>query len=167
VVSIALHMDKKVICGHVYHPLQNKPLDKLFSKVRGRFGAENIAMNNTLRRIVELKQENKQFILGFIADQAPNWNGIRHWIDFLRQDTPVFSGPERLACQTKSIVYYLDIKRPKRGYYQCEFIPITTTPQALPEYALTDMYFQLLEETIRRSPQYWLWSHNRWKRQRK
>jgi KDO2-lipid IV(A) lauroyltransferase len=167
VSSIPLHINKEIVCGQIYHPLENKLFDELFLKVRGKFGAENISMNDTLRRIAGLRREGKQFMVGFISDQAPHWNAIRHWIDFLHQDTPVFSGTERIARQTESLVYYVDIKRPKRGYYHCEFIPMSETPQELPANVLTDMYFQLLEKTICRNPQYWLWSHNRWKRQRK
>jgi KDO2-lipid IV(A) lauroyltransferase len=166
VSSIPLHLTKEIECGQIYHPMENQLFDKLLLQVRGKFGAENISMNDTLRRIVGIRNAGKQFMIGFISDQAPHWNAIRHWIDFLNQDTPVFSGTERIARQTKSVVFYVDIKRLKRGYYHCEFVPMSLAPEELPEYALTDMYFQLLEKQIKENPQYWLWSHNRWKRQR-
>jgi KDO2-lipid IV(A) lauroyltransferase len=165
--SVPLHVDKKIRCGQIYHPLENKIFDELFLKVRGKFGAANISMNHTIRQIAEWRKEGRQFMIGFIADQTPNWNSIRYWIDFLHQDTPVFLGPERIARQTESVVFYADVKRLKRGYYHCEFALLSAAPQELPENALTDRYFQLLEKTIRENPPYWLWSHNRWKRQRK
>ena len=36
----------------------------------------------------------------------------------------------------------------------------------LPEHEITRRFFQMLEETIRRNPPYYLWTHNRWKRTR-
>ncbi|MDR1437172.1 MAG: lysophospholipid acyltransferase family protein [Candidatus Symbiothrix sp.] len=165
--SLSLHIPEKVHGGQIYRPLRNKLLDKLFLKIRGRFGTENISQEQTLRRIVQLRNENKQFMIGFISDQVPVWTSIRYWIDFLHQDTPVFTGPERIARQTGTVIFYVDVKRIKRGYYRCDLIPLSPTPQELPEHALTDNYFRHLEKTISRQPQYWLWSHNRWKRQRK
>jgi KDO2-lipid IV(A) lauroyltransferase len=168
VTSIPMHLNNEAIVrGHIYHPLENKFFDNLFLKIRSRFGSENISMNATLRRIVNIRRKGKQFMIGFISDQTPEWDSIRYWTNFMNQDTPVFSGTERIARQTESLVYYLNMTRPKRGYYHGNFILMTAEPQNLPENALTDMYFQLLEESIRHNPQYWLWSHNRWKRQRK
>ncbi|GHT05467.1 acetyltransferase [Bacteroidia bacterium] len=164
VTSLPLHVHKNIACGQIYHPLENRFFDKLFLKMRGKFGAESITMNDTLRRIIGLKREGKQFMIGFISDQVPHGNALRHKLNFLHQNTSVFTGTERVARQTKSLVYYLDITRPQRGFYHCQFIPMTDSPQDLPELELTNMYFQLLEKTIHRYPQYWLWSHNRWKR---
>jgi KDO2-lipid IV(A) lauroyltransferase len=165
--SLSLHIQEKIHGGQIYRPLRNKLADKLFLKIRGRFGTENISQEQTLRRIVQLRNEKKQFMIGFISDQVPLWTSIRYWLDFLHQDTPVFLGPERLAQQTGAVVFYVDVKRVKRGYYCCEFVSLSPNPRELPEHALTDKYFSCLEKTISRQPQYWLWSHNRWKRQRK
>jgi KDO2-lipid IV(A) lauroyltransferase len=165
--SLSLHIPEKVHGGQIYRPLRNKLFDAIFLKIRGRFGTENISQEQTLRKIVQLRNEKKQFMIGFISDQVPIWSSIRYWIDFLHQDTPVFTGPERIAAQTGAVVFYVDVKRIKRGYYRGEFISLSPDPKELSEHVLTDNYFKCLEETILRQPQYWLWSHNRWKRQRK
>jgi KDO2-lipid IV(A) lauroyltransferase len=165
--SLPLHLDKSIYPGQIYRPLRNKLSDRLFLKVRGRFGANSIPQEQTLRKIVHLRNDRKRFMFGFIADQVPVWTSIRRWIDFLNQDTPVFLGPERIARQTGASVFYVDVKRVKRGYYRCDFILLAHDPLELPEFALTDKYFHCLENTILREPRYWLWSHNRWKRQRK
>ncbi|MDR2087285.1 MAG: lysophospholipid acyltransferase family protein [Dysgonamonadaceae bacterium] len=165
--SLALHIDKNIYPGQIYRPLRNKLSDKLFLKIRGRFGTNSIPQEQTLRKIVHLRNGKRQFMIGFIADQVPIWTSIRYWTDFLHQDTPVFSGPERIARQTGAIAVYVDVTRIKRGYYHCELVPLSSNPQELPEHALTDQYFHCLENTILREPRFWLWSHNRWKRQRK
>ena len=91
---------------------------------------------------------------------------IHHWIDFLHHDTPVLTGTERIAKKMNYAVFFMDVRRVKRGYYEAEVIPMTSEPQQLKDYELTDMYFDLLEKSIKRAPEFWLWSHDRWKRTR-
>jgi KDO2-lipid IV(A) lauroyltransferase len=166
--SIPLHLsdNRNFSFGQIYQPLQNKLFDKLFLEIRGRFNSQNIPRKNVLRHIAALKQKNKQYIIGFISDQTPQWHSNYRWIDFLNQDTCVFMGTERIARQTKSVAFYADITRKKRGFYHCKFVLLSANPHELPEYNLTDLYFRHLERTIQRNPPYWLWSHNRWKRPR-
>ncbi|MDR1197873.1 MAG: lysophospholipid acyltransferase family protein [Prevotellaceae bacterium] len=168
VTSVPLHLsdNSNFVFGQIYQPLQNSLFDRLFLKIRSRFNAQNIPRKSILRSIAGFKKENRQFVIGFISDQTPQWHSDSRWIDFLNQDTCVFQGTEHIARRTQSAVFYVDIKRVKRGYYNCKFVLLSAGPHELPEYALTDMYFQHLEKTIRRNPPYWLWSHNRWKRPR-
>jgi len=58
----------------------------------------------------------------------------------------------------------VDMERIRRGYYTCTFRLISKEPAKLEEFEITRKFFNMLEESIRRSPQYYLWSHNRWKR---
>lgn len=164
ITSLGLHVHPNHLAGQIYHPLQNKTADKLFLNLRGRCGTVSISMANTLRKIISLRKEKKPFIIGFISDQAPIPNSTHHWCDFLNQDTPVLTGTEKIAKQTNSLVYYAQVSRPKRGYYHCRFELITDTPQAYTDFEITDIYFKKLAEDIEAVPQYWLWSHNRWKR---
>ena len=76
----------------------------------------------------------------------------------------MLTGTERLARSAGHAVFYIDVMRPRRGYYVAEFKLIARDPKQTKDYELTDAYFKLLEESIQRAPQYWLWTHNRWKR---
>ena len=105
-------------------------------------------------------------IVGFVSDQKPHWVNIHHWVDFLHHDTPVVTGTERIVKKLNYAAVYLDVKRVRRGYYEGEFRLLTSTPKEMPAYALTDAYFTCLEQTIRREPAFWLWSHDRWARTR-
>ena len=164
VTSMPLWVKQDVLCGQIYHVLENPDFDRFFLNLRQRWGAVCIPMAETLRRIIKYKQENKQVIIGYISDQVPFWNNIHHWLPFLNHDTPVLTGTERLAQQTNHAVLYLDICRPKRGYYVAEIKLITREPKKMTDFAITDSYFRLLEDSIRRAPAFWLWTHNRWKR---
>ncbi len=164
ITSLPLWVTPDAQCGQIYHVLENSQYDKLFLDLRQKWGAVCIPMAETLRRIIKYRQENKQVIIGYISDQVPFWNNIHHWLNFLNHDTPVLTGTERLACQTNHAVFYMDVKRIKRGYYEAEFKLITRKPKEMREFEITDIYFQMLEESIRKAPAYYLWTHNRWKR---
>ena len=166
VSSIPLWVNPNAWCGQVYHPLENKDFDKLFLKIRERMGAHCIAMQDTLREVMKHKRDNEPIIIGYISDQVPYWTNIHHWVDFLHHDTPVLTGTERIVQKMGHAVLYLDIHRVRRGYYEAELKLITCEPQKMKDYELTDIYFDMLEKSIRRSPEFWLWSHNRWKRTR-
>ena len=164
VTSLPLWVSPEAQCGQIYHALENAIFDRLFLKLRQRMGAVCIPMAETLRRIVKYRQEGREVVIGYISDQTPFWNNIHHWLDFLNHDTPVLTGTERLARQTGHAVFYLDVRCVRRGYYEAEFKLITRDPKAMKEFEITDSYFRQLEESIRRAPQYYLWTHNRWKR---
>lgn len=164
ITSLPLWVTPEAQCGQIYHALENDRTDQILLSLRQRMGAICIPMAETLRRIIKYKQDGKQVVIGYISDQVPFWNNIHHWIDFLNHDTPVLTGTERLAKQTGHAVLYLDVTRPKRGYYVAEFKLITRAPKQMEDFAITDNYFQMLEASILRVPEFWLWTHNRWKR---
>ena len=164
VTSLPLWLTPDALCGQIYHVLESSDFDKLFLNLRQRWGAVSIPMAETLRRIIQYKQEGRQVVIGYISDQVPFWNNIHHWLSFLNHDTPVLTGTERLARQTGHAVIYLDIQRIKRGYYEADFKLITREPKKMKEFEITDIYFQMLEASIRRDPACYLWTHNRWKR---
>lgn len=154
----------EIHCGQIYHRIYNQAFDELFLKLRGQFGGESILMKDTLRRILTLRNQEKKVMIGFIADQLPKWENMHHWTTFLNHDTSFFIGAERIAKQVDAALYYVDVERVKRGYYQVRFRLMTLHPKEFPDYELTDQYARLLEESIRRQPAYWLWTHKRWKR---
>lgn len=167
IASLPYWISKDISCGQIYHPLYNQAFDKLFLRLRNQFGGECIPMKTTLRRIIELKRTKQKAIIGFISDQAPKWNSIHHWTEFLNQETPVFIGTEKIGKQVDALIYYADVTRVKRGYYHCRLKPLCDTPRQVPDFELTDLFTRELEQTIKAHPQYWLWSHNRWKEPKK
>lgn len=165
ITSLPLYIENG-ICAQIYHPLENTDMDELLLKLRGRFGARSIEMNETFRTIVSWKRGKQVNIVGYIADQVPGLHNVHCWVDFLHHDTPVFTGAERINVLTGAKVFYGDITRPKRGYYHCKFVELPVPDSGYVKFYFTRTYFKLLENTINRTPQYWLWSHNRWKRTR-
>lgn len=151
-------------CSQIYHPLYNKVSDRIFLKLREQYGGECIPMKKTLRRILEIKKNGENVVVGFISDQQPKWESIHHFTPFLNRETAVFTGTEVLAKKLGAMVYYARVTRPRRGYYHCEFIPMTHSPKNFADFELTDLYMKMLEEDIRTTPHLWLWTHKRWRR---
>ena len=167
VTSLPLWITSEALCGQIYHPIENKAFDRLFLRLRQRQGALCIPMQDTLRRIIEFRRKNQPVVIGYISDQKPNWINIHHWLDFLHHDTPVLTGAERIIRKAGHAVFYLDLRRVKRGYYEAEFKLIARNPNEVDdEFGITDIYYQMLEQSIIRAPELWLWSHNRWSRTR-
>ena len=164
VTSMPLWITPKAHCGQIYHVLENAAFDKLFLKLRERWGAESIPMAETLRRVATYRKQGQPIMIGYISDQVPFWNNIHHWLNFLNHDTPVLTGTERLARGAGHAIFYLNMHRVRRGYYEATLKLITRDPKQTKDYELTDAYFRMLEESIRRDPVCYLWTHNRWKR---
>lgn len=162
--SLGIHLDEQ--CAQIYHPLEHPTADSLFLYMRERFNAKSVKMADTFATIRKWHREGRKNIVGYIADQVPGYNSIHYWADFLHHDTPVFTGTERISRIMDTAVYYLDVERPRRGYYTAKFIRVADSLKEYPAFYATEQYFRLLEKTIMRAPQYWLWSHKRWKRTR-
>ena len=62
-----------------------------------------------------------------------------------------------------SAVVFGKIKRVKRGFYEYKFVPMVDEPKQTKTYEITNLYLRTLEDMIKEEPQYWLWSHRRWK----
>lgn len=153
------------MCGLIYHPLYNKAFDDLFLRIRSHeANGKPIPKQDILRQLVTNKQNGTMSIFGYISDQVPKWENIHCWLPFLNHDTPVFTGGEKIMRRMNDAVYYAELTRPRRGYYSLTYRLITKQPNDLPEFEVTRCFFRMLEETIRREPSYYLWSHNRWKR---
>ncbi|MDH6306633.1 KDO2-lipid IV(A) lauroyltransferase [Parabacteroides sp. PF5-5] len=150
----------------IYRPLKSEAFDRLFIYLRTRFGARGIKKNNTGREIVRLEKNKEKSAVLFMSDQTPSKVNIHYWTSFLNQDTPFFTGAERIARKLDLPVVFVDIRKLKRGYYEVEMIPMVESAKDTPEFWLTEQYARMMEECIMRNPAYWLWTHKRWKYKR-
>jgi KDO2-lipid IV(A) lauroyltransferase len=154
-------------CKHqlyvIYHPLQNKQFNNLTIKMRTRFGTKLIAMRETYKEMVKLKDEINA--TAFIADQTPAPDNA-YWTNFLNQHTPVFWGPERIAKKMNYPVVYVSVKRIKRGYYEIFAETLFENPKDTKEGEISQAHTRKLEKDIIAQPEIWLWSHKRWKHKR-
>lgn len=161
--SIGFWLKKDVVAAQIYHKLRNQTIDKIMKRLRERTGNVCVDMYNTVRFMVNASTDSRPYIIGFIADQSPKKREIKHFLRFLNHDVPVLTGSEKATKHFGYEAIFLGIKRVKRGYYECEFTPIQSYGKSLPDFELTNIYFNLLEKEIYDQPELYLWTHNRFK----
>lgn len=147
----------------VYKPLQNKHFEKFMNKLRSRNDADLAPMNLIVRQIINNQSKNIRAQYGFIADQTPAKAEIEYYTTFLNQETPVFLGIEKIARKYNMAVVILNVEKIKRGYYTVKSELLFEKTDGLPQYMVTNTHVKRLEEIIRRKPEYWIWTHRRWK----
>lgn len=168
VTSLGLQFDENVFVGQVYHILESPVFNALMLKIRSAMDTHSISMQIILRKIIETKREGSKMIIGFISDQVPLYPATHYWTHFLNHEgTIVITGTEQIAKKFDLSCVYFDVSRPRRGYYNIDVIPICESSKGKPDWEVTEQYFRLFEKSIQRAPEYWLWTHNRWKRDRK
>ncbi len=148
----------------LYLPLNNKYFDNLMKKTRGRYG---LIMIST-KKIKEFFDTNKNNLTGiiFAMDQSPGNPAKSYWTTFLNQDTGVLFGPEKYAKSNNMPVVFGNIYKKKRGYYEVVFVDITDKPLETKHGEITEKLIRLIEKDIIAQPEYWLWTHRRWKHKR-
>ncbi|WP_430468418.1 lysophospholipid acyltransferase family protein [Winogradskyella ouciana] len=147
----------------VYKRLENKYFDRLVKRIRAKYNSHLITTKETYAILNESKSKGELTINGFVSDQSPKVNKAFHWNEFMGIKVPMYTGAEMLAKKLDMAVVFFGVKRLKRGYYETTFKTITENPREYKDYDITDIFFKLVEEQILEAPQYYLWTHKRWK----
>lgn len=147
----------------VYKPLSSKFFDSMMIRIRTRFGGKVYPMEETVERIRE--EAGSVTAVGLLADQSPSAHKA-YWHRFMGIETPVFTSVEMLSKRFNYPVVYLKFDRLGRGHYEMNAELISDNPSSTGKFEITHKYFALLERDIRKSPDNWLWTHNRWKRKK-
>lgn len=161
--SMALWLEKGIVGGQIYKKLTSQIADKLMIENRSKFGVRCIEMQQTLRHIHTQKEAGNISVTGYLADQSPMKEESKYFIKFMHKNTPVLTGAERITKRYGFEAYFVDVKRIKRGYWQAEFVKMHDNPQSLNDFRLTEIFYEMLTKTIYRQPEFYLWSHNRFK----
>lgn len=149
----------------LYKPLSNTYIDKFMKKKRHNFGTEMVSIGLTARAFQRNKDHTTLYI--FAADQSPAKVRNAIWMDdFLGQETACLHGADKYSRMYNLPVIYLQINKLKRGHYEMEAILIADKPNDLEEGEVVRRFMRSLESTIKKNPEYWLWSHKRWKKKR-
>ena len=147
----------------VYRPLHSEAFDMYYNKMRSRFGLVPVPMSDLMRYIVRHRESPRGFVLGLIADQTPPWGGIDYWYNFLNQKTPFFPGIDKTARKFHLPVIFVGLRKVSKAHYIAHMDVIYDGVERVPEHEITKRYVRKLEEMIVAAPEYWMWSHKRWK----
>ena len=158
-------VDKEGSFLAVYHPLRSDIFEHFYRRMRSKLSpnVEIVPMKNTVRRYVTKRKNGEPAVLGLISDQSPLMRADSKWIDFLNQKTLFVEGGERIAMKFGLPVYFVDSERIEYGRYRIRFVEIYDGKEQVEEGVITRRYAEKLEAMIRRSPELWMWSHNRWR----
>jgi len=147
----------------VYKRLANKYFDKLIRKIRAKYDTNLITNKQSIHSIGAAKIRGELTINGFMSDQSPKHYRAKHWQNFMGIKVPVYTGAEMLAKKFDMAVIFFSVKRSKRGYYETTFKTVAVHPNEFKDYEITDKFLEFVENQIKEEPQYYLWTHKRWK----
>lgn len=150
----------------IYKQIKNIHFDKLVHSIRSKFNATLITTKETIPTIITNNKNSKLCTYGFASDQSPKENSAFHWTKFMGIEVPVHTGAEMLAKKYNMNVVFLRTKKVKRGYYEATLEVISENAKEIPNYGITDQFLKLVEKQIYEAPEYYLWTHKRWKHMR-
>lgn len=165
----AILMNTKISFGAfaIYKRLSNPYFDSLIRKIRSNFKTRLIHTRESVGVIERNEIQKNQGLYGFISDQSPRSRGKRHLGLFMGIEVPVFTGAEMLAKRFDMNVIYLKVTKVKRGFYEAEIEILAEDVKNIPDYQITDLFLKKVENQIIEAPEYYLWTHKRWKHQNK
>jgi len=147
----------------VYKRLSNKYFDALVKRIRARYNSYLVTTKETIPVLSELKEKGILTINGFVSDQSPKAEKAHHWKEFMGIKVPVYTGAEMLGKKLDMSIVYFNVKKVKRGYYETTFKTLAEYPNEFENYEITDAFLKLVEEQIHKAPEFYLWTHKRWK----
>lgn len=161
---LSMNMYFKTFRGFgIYKAIRNKYFNELVKKIRRRFGAELVGTKSIIPAMRRHRREGVHGFYGFISDQSPKQQSIIYYGKFFGVEVPMQVGGEILAKKLDMNVIFARVDKTARGYYKCTFVPLEGSPKDYPNFEVTDWFMKLLEDQIREKPEYYLWTHKRFK----
>ncbi|MRX41802.1 lipid A biosynthesis acyltransferase [Flavobacterium sp. LC2016-23] len=147
----------------VYKTLANPYFDRLVRRIRSRYDTELIETRKAIPLMAQNQRAGILSMYGLASDQSPKLDRIFHSMKFMGVEVPVHTGAEMLAKKYDLSVIMVKVKKIARGYYQATFLPIAENPNDYPNFDITEKYLREVEKQILEAPEYYLWTHKRWK----
>ncbi|WP_426478800.1 lysophospholipid acyltransferase family protein [Chryseobacterium sp. CBSDS_008] len=151
-------------CHPVYRKVNSDFWENQMKKVRNKFGNEALEANEVILNIFRSKNNGDSAYM-FVADQTPHHAHVTYGLEFLNQRTPAFIGYDKLATRMDLVFIYCEMKKVKRGYYQVNYHRICPDGEKFTENEVVRKFHKLLENTLHKHPDNYLWSHRKWKYQ--
>jgi len=145
----------------IYKKLSNKTFDEIIYDMRTKFGGTMIEA----QKAVNYMNQNLDSIniIGLAADQCPRIDNKVFWQNLLNQETAFYRGIELIPKKINCEVFFLTMRRVKRGYYSMKLLSLNSPPYDMNKLEILPKYANSLEKEINENPSNWLWSHKRWK----
>ena len=161
-LSMSINFDKSQF-SFIYEELSNKKIDKLIYRMRSKFDAHPIKRDVVARQLIKMKNDHHMIALG--ADQTPPRNH-GFWTHFMGLETNFSTALVNLPYLMQAHAVFVKMMKIKKGHYEIELLPMASPPYNKKDYRVLMGYIKEMEKIINKKPQYYLWSHNRWKHTR-
>jgi len=159
--QLALFINHKFVV--TYSRVQNKSFETKIKNSRERFGGVMVLKADTLKTISSNYKNNILSLYALLSDQSPQLKKTYYWSNFMGVRVPIHTGAEMLAKKYDLALVNIVVYKIKRGYYTAKFELLTENPKDYKDYELTDLFLDTVEKQIREKPEYYFWSHNRFK----
>lgn len=151
------------VVNGIYKKLSNKYFDNWAKKVRNKYNGKLISTKETYKTILKNSKTKNLNLYGFASDQTPKMSKANHWGYFMNNWVPIHTGAEIISKKHNIAVIFMAVKRIKRGYYSASFKKITNNPKDFKNFEISDIFIKLVEKQIYEAPEYYTWTHKRWK----
>jgi len=160
-IVMAKYIDYKSIA--IYKKLGNKYFDRLVINIRKKFDAHLVESGKSIELMEENESKGIKAFYGFAGDQSPQLTRAKYWDDFMGINVPVYTGAEMIAKRLDFNMIFVKVEKVKRGYYQATICPLVDNPLEIQDYEITSLYLREVEKQILEAPEFYLWTHKRWK----
>lgn len=161
VISLNHYVSFKTFAA--YTKINNKYFERQLLKSREKLGA-NFIQTTKFVPYMEANKVNKiKSIYGLLSDQSPQLHKAKYFKEFMGVKAPIHTGAEFLAKRFDHSVVLMKTYKIKRGFYETTFEILAENPKEFPDYQITDLFLEKIEVQIRETPQYYFWTHKRWK----
>jgi KDO2-lipid IV(A) lauroyltransferase len=160
--SIAINYVWDMKINVVFKPVKQPQINNMLIKSRSKINSDLIPAREVKDFVMKMSKTSTS-VLYMIIDQSPKLKRPHYFTTFFNQPTSVFMGYEELAREMNAVAVYFKINKIKRGHYAATVIEMNTESAKTKPWELTDQFYRLLEEQIREQPEFYMWSHKRWK----
>ncbi|MEJ2161769.1 MAG: lysophospholipid acyltransferase family protein [Robiginitalea sp.] len=147
----------------IYQPIKNKYFDRWIRDVREKLGTTLIPTRETKNVVAQNKKSGQLATYAILSDQSPMAMKAKYWAPFMGTVVPMHIGPESLCKRLDLPAVYLRVRKLRRGYYEGSFVVLAENPSEVPDYEITDAFFKEVEKSVLEAPEYYFWTHKRWK----
>ena len=147
----------------IYKTLKNKYFDRLVRNIRSKYNSELVDTKQAIDKINQYHDTGKKNCIVFLSDQSPKLKKTNYWTNFMGIKVPCFVGAEVTAKKFNYPVGYMKIEKVKRGHYEADFVILAEDPSQYKNFEITDKFNRVLESQIIQAPEFYLWTHKRWK----
>lgn len=145
----------------IYMPIGNKAMERLFLKIRQKFGTIFIKATEFREKREEIFK--KRFVFFLAADQNPGDPSVAYWQNYFNKPAPFITGPEVGGIKNNTAIVFVRSRIIKRGHYVLECTLCTENAASTSPGEITSAFRDFLEKIIREEPHNYLWTHRRWK----